>query len=176
MINRQLYVVDTGYLLELYRVPDHSDEASSLEIKRRLAAALETKSEFYVPVPVLFELGNHIANMKKSGGRARADLAARLRNDIVTSCESREPWVITAFGSENVAVDFSEALLAYCTGFAEEFAAASVGLTDVAVIREAEHLKRRFKSDGSRKYKIHIWTRDGKVKAREPDKEENAFV
>jgi len=176
LITRQLYVVDTGYLLELYRVPVHSDAVSALEVKRRFVAALETRSEFYVPVPVLFELGNHIANMKESGGQARADLAARLRNDIIASCESRAPWVITAFGSENVAIDFSEALVAYCTGFAEEYAAASVGLTDVAVIREAEHLKTRFKSDGSRVYKIHIWTRDNQVKAREPDTEENAFV
>lgn len=175
MITKRLYVVDTGYLAELYRVDGHWEEASSGEVKRRVSEAAQRSDAFFVPVPVLFELGNHIAQMK-TGGERRRRLAQKLKDDVVASCSNKEPWVITAFGSESVAIDFSEALVAYCAGFADEFAAAEVGLTDVAVIREALHLKARHNAEGSRVYKVHIWTRDHQVKAREPDAEEDAFI
>lgn len=93
MIGKRLYVVDTGYLTELYQVGDRCDPQAGREVKRRFVEAVERGDEFYVPVPVLFELGNHIANMKTGGGQRR-EKAERFRADVKSSCEQREPWVV----------------------------------------------------------------------------------
>lgn len=175
MIGKRLYVVDTGYLTELYQVGDRCDPQAGREVKRRFVEAVERGDEFYVPVPVLFELGNHIANMKTGGGQRR-EKAERFRADVKSSCEQREPWVVTAFASESSVQAFSEVLVSYCTEFAQEFAPARVGLTDVAVVHEAKRLKAKFAGNGQKTYAVHIWTRDAKVKAWEPDREVSPFV
>ncbi len=48
-----------------------------------------------------------------------------------------------------------------------------LSLTDTSIIREAHNYKKKRSSFG---YKVHIWTRDRELKAREPDSERNPFL
>ena len=48
-----------------------------------------------------------------------------------------------------------------------------LSLTDTSIIREAHNFKKKYTSFG---YKVHIWTKDKELKAREPDVEKNPFA
>ena len=58
-----IYVVDTNYLLELFSVPKSSSETAIIEVKKRFKNAAENGALFMVPLPCIFELGNHIADV-----------------------------------------------------------------------------------------------------------------
>lgn len=174
MIAIQIYVIDTSYFLELYRVDGDSSEEAHLSVKRKFSEKIENSAQFFVPVAVLFELANHIADIKDS--TRRKALAEQLRRDIDSSIKEQTPWTIThSSGAESIH-ELLAALNESASRFAYEFAAQKLGLTDTTVILEAERLRKKHVSDTLRNYQIHIWTRHNELKAREPDVEESPFV
>jgi len=56
--------------------------------------------------------------------------------------------------------------------FSGEFAQQKIGLTDASIIAEA----RRLKSKYGKEARVHIWTKDVRLKAHEPNSESDAFV
>jgi hypothetical protein len=169
----RIYVVDTSYLLELYRVDGccHEDAYLSVFYKFRENIAA---GQFFVPVAVLYELANHIADIHDA--QRRRMLANKLRIDINNSIDEQTPWVITHAADAQGLDELLRALSESATRFADEFSTQKLGLTDTTVILEAERLRRKFVSDSLRNYQIHIWTRHRELKAREPDTEEAQFV
>ena len=158
-----ILVIDTSYLLELYRVPDYFDPAAHDAIKAKFAEAITAKSRLYVPFPAIFEVANHIVDGRD--GTARKALAARFVGDIVRSFEKGTPYTVTP------AID-EEKLKALLLVFAKEFAPQRVGLTDAAIVDAA----RRLKTEQRAPAKVYIWTKDRRLKANEPDPEPNPFV
>jgi hypothetical protein len=63
-LSRSILVIDTSYLLELFRVPGHSEEKVICEIRTRYEQAIKDKAMLFVPLPCIFELGNHIADVR----------------------------------------------------------------------------------------------------------------
>lgn len=169
-----LYVVDTSYQLELYRVDHCFEERAHNQVKSKFAQAIDSRDRLYVPVPVLYELANHIADIKDSSNRKR--LAKRLSQDVNSALEESTPWTITHLKEKPDISALMNVLRNHAERFAEKFAVEKLGLTDTAVILEAERLRKRYRSDSLRKYHIHIWTRHKAVKLREPDSEANQFV
>lgn len=157
-----VFVIDTSYLLELFKVPDYSQHPA--EIEKRFKMAIENESRLYVPLPCVFELANHIADVRD--GTHRFKLGKNLYNTICSCINSREPWIITPSTG-------LEELPDLCKNFSEQFVKQGVGLTDTFIIHEARRLKKKYaKSD----FKVHIWTKDKALKAQEPDTEKNQFV
>jgi predicted nucleic acid-binding protein len=140
-------VIDTSYLLELYCVPHYSKDASHAAIKARFAKAIEQKSLFYLPFPVILEVANHIVDGREPGPRQK--LAERFVGDILGSFEKAQPFVITPALDE-------ESLKELLQRFANEFAAQRVGLTDTSIIHEAKRLKQKY----GERYNVFIWTKD----------------
>lgn len=171
---RRHFVVDTGYLDDLYSIDGRSREDDSRRVKDKFRLCIEDRHILYVPFPVLFELGRHIVEVKSA--TRRQELASDLRSAVLSSCQDREPWVIPGTESALAAANLAEALVDCCNRFAETFATQGETLADVAVIREAEQLKERFAAARDRRHQIHIWTRDRAVKAHEPHREDNPFV
>ncbi|MFX0202304.1 MAG: hypothetical protein ACFFCW_39840 [Candidatus Hodarchaeota archaeon] len=163
-MNPAVYVMDTGYLLELFDVPGCSVPNAVKEVRRRYEQAIENNCRIYVPVPCIFEVGNHIAGV--SDGRTRTELAKRLRGAVVSSVDEGIPWNMTPAPGFDFLPDL-------CAVFEEEYSAQCIGLTDICTIEEAMRLKQKYSGLG---YRVHIWTTDDKVKAREPDTEEHAFL
>ena len=157
-------VVDTSYLVELFKVPKLFDPSFADRVKQRFAEVINAGHRLYVPFPVVFEVANHIAGVPDGGSRKRlADLLA----STVRSCvETANPWIITP-ASEDILYDLSE-LLRLCDVYAREMAVQSIGLSDTAIIEEARRLKEKYNQPGDR---VHIWTRDHGLKAHEPDSE-----
>jgi predicted nucleic acid-binding protein len=156
-------VIDTSYLLELYKVPDYFDPAAHLEVKARFERTLGGNHRLYVPFPAVFEVANHIVDGRD--GSARGVLAQKFVADVLKSYEQTVPFIITPHVDE-------ESLKTLLRVFSGEFAVQRIGLTDASIIAEARRLKSKHGS-GAR---VHIWTKDVRLKAHEPDHEADAFV
>ncbi|HIE02028.1 MAG TPA: hypothetical protein EYP59_17380 [Thiotrichaceae bacterium] len=87
-----ILVIDTSYLLELFGVPGYSDDKAIREIRKRHEKAIKDKALLFVPLPCLFELGNHIADVRDE--TRRQSLANLLVQTIQTSIEKSTPWTI----------------------------------------------------------------------------------
>ncbi|ACL01824.1 hypothetical protein Dalk_0114 [Desulfatibacillum aliphaticivorans] len=158
------YVVDTNYLCELFKVGGKCSYAGHAEVKSRFKKGVQAKARFYVPLPCIFELGNHIAQISK--GDSRKKIAKALCAVVKTSIEGNGPWIIKP--SE----DIHNTISRLCDVFSQDFVQQQIGLTDSFAISEASHLKKKYKND----YKVHIWTTDSSLKSREPDKEPNPYT
>ena len=158
-------IIDTSYLLEFFAVPSFSTPGSIREIRNRFTRAVQQSSRLYVPLPCLFELANHIADVRD--GNRRRQLANVLSESVRTSVESSLPWnLVPATGIEAFPQLFDV--------FAKRYVVQGIGLTDTFLIEEASRLrKEKYRGPG---WRIHIWTKDHGLKAREPDREENPFL
>jgi len=159
-----VFIIDTSYLLELFKVPGFSRKLAGEEIRKRHAIAIETNSRLYVPLPCIFELADRVS--KIDDGNHRNKLGKEVYKTIKTSAEESIPWLITP----PIEIGFLPELFEECV---KKYMKEGIGLTDTCVIHEADRLKKKYSSFN---YKVHIWTKDEHLKAREPDSEQNAFL
>ena len=159
-----VFIIDTSYLLEMFRVPGLSNTNDVLKIRKRYEEAENNKCRFIVPVPCIFELGNHISRIKD--GNKRKELAKSVYDSVKSSIEQNNPWNITpSIGLKELPQFFKV--------FEEKYVSQKISLTDSIVIQEAIRLKKKYKKYD---YPVHIWTKDNDLKAYEPDREENPFL
>lgn len=163
-------VIDTSYLLELYKVPGCSDPKHTKPIMDLFNRAIAKQHSLFVPFPVIFEVANHIAHVKD--GEARKTLAQRFVEHVNSNIESPAFFTITALVGDKILHDLDK-LFALCEKYRDEFVHRGIGLTDTTIITEAQRLKDKHRSHG---YRVHIWTLDGALKAHEPDSEPDGYV
>lgn len=173
MSDIRLYVLDTSYLLEFFEVNADSTPDGVQEIKKRFSDCVNNNHRMFVPLPVLFELANHIADVKN--GESRNKLANKLKVAISSSLSDAIPWTITLLGEPKLIEELTKSLDTMTNRFADEFVTQKLGLTDTVIIAEAERLKEKNVSSSLKKYCVHIWTRHKTLKAYEPDPEPNPF-
>ncbi len=158
------YVVDTGYLYDLFNVERSANDRSVEEVRRRFEVAVDQKSRIFVPLPCIFEVGDHIGHIQD---RSYAKLLANSLCDTVKkSMEESNPWIIKP------SKEIEKVLPKLCSAFSGEFVDQGIGMTDAFVIKEAKYLKRKYADH----YLVHIWTKDRPLKSHEPDTEPNPFV
>ena len=159
------YVIDTSYLLELYAIPGKSTPDAVSEIRKRLLSAATSRSPFYVTVPSIYELAKHISRIQD--GNLRRRKAIHMRDAVLSSLKEGTPWTIIP--SQKL-----EALGKLISSFVENHIHEGIDLADGTVIDEAHRLRQeRYKGPGCQ---VHIWTKDRNLKAREPDRERNAYL
>lgn len=158
-------IIDTSYLPELFKVPGFSQKPAIEEIRERYAMAIKSDSRLYVPLPCIFELADHIAEI--DDGNHRNKLGNEVYKTIKTSVEEGIPWLITP---PIEAIDFLPKLFEECVN---KYMIEGIGLTDTCTIHEAGRLKKKYSSFN---YKVHIWTKDRDLKAQEPDSEQNPIL
>jgi hypothetical protein len=162
----RVYIVDTSYLLEVYAVPGFSAGQAVEEVRKRFESATREGSRLFVPTGCLFELCNHVADVRD--GKTRSRLARKIADDVDASLsEHHFPWRIAP-------VDAHRELRLQIRRFAKEYVVQRIGLTDTQVVEVAASQKRRYGRGLG--YFVHIWTRDKTLKALEPDPEPRAFV
>ena len=146
----RVYLIDTSYLLELFEVPHHSIPKARKIIISRFTTAVENKARFYVTVPSIYELANHISHV--SDGNKRRSLAERVRDDVLSSLDPNQstPWTIIP----SQQLDTFKNLI---VNFVDNHVIQQIGLSDSTLIDEAHRLKReRYQRRGS---PVHIWPR-----------------
>lgn len=171
-INR-IVVIDTSYLLEIFRVDGFCDESDSKIIIKKFDEALDAGHyDFYVPVPVLFEFADHIADVKNHTNRRNL---ARKLHEVIHSClEGGRPWTLTPPGASKSIEELLNALLFMMREFSNNFSTQKLGLTDTVVALEAKRLREKY--NDKNRYAVHIWTRHTALKSHEPDAEPDPFV
>lgn len=161
----RVYVIDTSYLLEIFAVPGHSTKEARDAIRSRIAAAAKSGARLYVTVPSIYELANHISHI--SDGNARRSLAEQVRDTILTSLDQGTPWTIIPSHQ----LDTFKKLI---VSFVDNHVIQGIDLSDSTLIDEARRLNReRYGGPG---WRVHIWTKDKKLKALEPDNEPRAYL
>jgi hypothetical protein len=161
----KFYVIDTSYLLEVAACGRDSQPHTSKAVRERLQATRAAGGRFYVPLPCLFELGDHIADVVN--GTRRKELAEWLVSTVEQCLREQTPWHITPTASPN---DVLPPLLAK---FAEYSVKNNAGLVDTFAAMEAQRLKSDF---ADLKAVVHIWTNDRSLKALEPDTESDPLL
>jgi predicted nucleic acid-binding protein len=162
MVGRLLIIVDTGYWLELFKVPGKFNEKAHNEIIKRFQKAIKQNARFYWPLPSVYETANLMAQV--ANGNHRTALVKKLYDKIAESFEPNSILTITpACECEQ------QKLLAFLGEFSNTYVPQKVGLVDAAIIYEARRLK-------NKNNQVHIWTVDQDVKSHEPDAEKNPFV
>lgn len=157
-------VIDTSYLCEWMEVPHYTHEADAIEIKRRFVNAASEGWSFYLPLPCLFELADHITDCGNAAERRR--LARELKDQLTASLANKGPWILwpAPRPDEDLAEVFEK--------WVADNVSRKVGITDTSTEQTAAALARKYRSHG---YKVHIWTKDAGLKSLEPDQESNAF-
>ena len=161
-------VIDTGYLVELFKIPKHFTEENAKEVKHRLELAIKDKYRLYIPTPVVFELANHITHV--NDGNIRQELVNKF-SKIINECLDDKVTLfnIVPFDNSAVVKELSNNLKDFVQQFADDFARQGLGFTDSAVLLEAQSLKTKTNC-------VHIWTTDAPLKPYEPDTEANPFI
>ena len=95
-ILRSVAIIDTSWLLELYRVPGHFEDSRTNSVRAEASELIDAKFELFVTVPVLFEVASHINHVRDGG--SRRNLGEKLRDDVTTSINRESPWTITTVG------------------------------------------------------------------------------
>ena len=134
-------ILDTSWLLELYRVPGHFEPSRTSPVLTKTAELVDAGGELLVTVPVMFEVASHITHVH-DGGRRRT-LAGKLRDDIRNSLGRESPWTITSVGSDILLRSRDVMKLA------EKFLEASgpnYSFADISVIDLAAELRRSGKT------------------------------
>jgi predicted nucleic acid-binding protein len=162
------YVIDTSYLDEYYQIDKYSKKQNYPEIKKLFKEAARNESRLYVPVPVIFEIANHIAHVR---GSQRYELVERFRKDIEKSCSVHSsPFIIVPCKE----FESIQLLINNLIQFSRKYVQQGLGLTDTAVYLQAKQLSEDKKNVFN--LPVHIWTKDRSLKALEPDREENPFM
>ena len=91
-------ILDTSWLLELYRVPGYCEKSRFRSVREKTGGIIEAGGELFVTVPVLFEVANHITPVRD--GRRRRTLREKFRDDVKRSLDGSGPWTIVATGKD----------------------------------------------------------------------------
>lgn len=159
------YVIDSSYLLELYAVPGKSTPEAIAEIRKRLLSAAESGSPLFVTVPSVYELAKHISRIRN--GNVRRRKAIHMRDAVLSSLDSGSPW--TVIPSKRL-----DALGQLVSSFVDNHIHEGIDLTDSTLIDEAQRLRQeRYRGA---EWRVHIWTKDRNLKAKEPDRELDAYL
>ena len=91
-------ILDTSWLLELYRVPGYFEEARTPQVRKETSEIVDAKCELFVTDPVLFEVASHITHVRD--GRRRRTLGERFRDDIKRFIDRESPWTVVSVGRD----------------------------------------------------------------------------
>ena len=131
-------ILDTSWLLELYRVPGYFDASRITTVQTETAELIDAGCELFVTVPVLFEVASHITHVRI--GRRRRLLGERLRDDIASSIDRERPWTIATVGQEILLR--SQDVIRLAERFLES-SGPNYSFADISIIDLAAVLRRR---------------------------------
>ena len=145
-------ILDTSWLLELYKVPGDSSPQRFEGVREQTVAAAQGR--MYVTVPVLFEVANHIVRV--SNGHHRRQLITRFRENVSASLRDEVPWTVVRALQNNILLRAQD-LIKLADRFAEE-SATGYSLADISIIDLAQRLQKR-------QLKVHILAFDKQLEA-----------
>ena len=86
----EIVIVDTTVFLNFLNVPGHNDRKNDIDEKFR--ALLSAKARFVLPLAVVFQTGDHIADLPKGDRRWHWPIA--LRDQVRKALAKEAPWAL----------------------------------------------------------------------------------
>jgi hypothetical protein len=164
---RRIFVIDTSYLLELFKVPGHSTENHVTEVRKRFRRTFSNGSVRIVPTVCVLEWGARVAQIGSAESRATA--ASVLQREVDRALNEADmiprPFVISEAPT-------SRDLPALIAQWSSQHVSQRIFLVDSAVAAVAETLK----AESLTRTPVHIWTKDHALKRLEPDVEPDPFL
>lgn len=166
-MSRTFIVLDTSYLLEFYGVDGFTDLEHRTAIKQRVGEAAQAGHTFVVPQGVVYELGNHIADVRHF--ERRIALAARFAEEVRLALEQdpERPFdVRPGIAHEDLVAFITGWLSELSKGSAERKPKGDIGLTDWSTVAIAWQIKRNNPAA-----RVEIWAKDRALRRRSPDQD-----
>jgi predicted nucleic acid-binding protein len=162
----KIILLDTSYLLELFRVPHDSVEGHHLVAKELMTEAIELGYDLYCTLGVLYEVANHIVDVKNVEVQRR--LAREFQEMVTLAWEENSPFsIVPNSSSAEILAEFAS-LPELCVKYKDTLRQ-GLSLVDCTIIEVASKIKVNYAAR-KRKWAAHIWTRHGELKALEPDR------
>ena len=128
---RPTAILDTSWLLELYRAPGYFNESRTLDVRNETAGIVSAGCELFVTVPVLFEVASHITHVS---GKRRRDLRKKLLEDIEKSFALEGPWTIVVVDGDVLlrSEDLIQLAKSFLENFGPNYSFANISIIDLA--------------------------------------------
>ncbi len=165
----KIIVLDTSFLIELFKIPMDSNQQLHDQAIVLLEDAIRNKYDIYCPVSVLYELANHIVDIKSH--EAQRSIAEKFTEMVLTSWHEKVPFIIIPGDMDDFETHGIARLPELCNDYKTSIRQ-GLGLTDCTTIDTARKLKASY-TERLKRWPTHIWTLHRKLKAMEPDKFEH---
>jgi hypothetical protein len=136
-------IVDTSVLCNLLHVPTMDQDAGRAD--REFRDAVNARDALLLPIPVIYETGNHIA--QNGDGRRRRTVAAAFTEMVELAFSGRIPFTPTPLQDH-------EDMLAWLSEFPER-AVAGMGFADLSIVKVFEQQCER-----NQARRVMIWSYD----------------
>lgn len=167
----KIIFLDTSFLLELLAVPVDSEAERHAEAVSLFECAIENSYDVYCTLGVLYEVANHIVDIKNS--MVQRKVSATFKEMVILAWTENAPFtVIPNSNSSEVLAQFAS-LPELCVKYSESLRQ-RLSLVDCTIAEAAIKLKANY-IERERRWPAHIWTSHGELKALEPDRFEHRF-
>ena len=141
--------LDTGVLDELLKIPKHSDEERSKQVKAEFDERIHRGEKLIIPFAAMIELGNHVAQIKNENERKRC--AASFSEFLDSSRNNRAPWILCVDGLTEEQIGFIS------DKFERIGADMKIGAGDISIVYQFEKFQERIAgiTEG-----VSIWSLD----------------
>ncbi len=143
----EFVIVDTSVFLNMLNVPAFNQDRT--RILQEYENFLDSDAGFYLPIAVVFETGNHIAQL--SDGRQRRAYAEEFRTEIRKALEGEAPWRL-------VLTPDAAHMEAWLRDFPDR-AAAGIGASDSSILRFWNEAR-----DAYPRRRVLVWSLDGHLR------------
>lgn len=141
-------IVDTSVLLNVLNVPGYNDHHA--EVLRRFEQFLTDGATLMLPLAVVFETGNHIADVPD--GRNRRKFSELFREEVRKALRDESPWRLVPLPDTEQVADWLESF--------PDCAMQGISLSDHSMIQLWEFL-----CDKLFQTRVLIWSMDYKLRA-----------
>jgi len=161
----RIIILDSSFLLELLAVPQDSTLVKTIAAKALIADAIAKNHDIYCPLSVLYEVANHIVDIKHQ--MIQRSIADTFKEMIDGSFSDNIPFTIIPNGDSSPAPKELSALPELCRVYHQNIRQ-GLGLTDCTIIDVAHSLKRNYAAR-KKNWPVHIWTTHAALRAMAPD-------
>lgn len=161
----KIIVLDTSYMLELFAVPLDSKPCRSAEARRLFEEAINSGFDIYCPLSVLYELANHIVDIKNND--LQREIAEHFKKMVEGAFTSDIPFSIIPNGNSTPVHKELASLPILCRDYQDKIRM-GLGLTDCTIIDVAHTLKASYESR-KKNWPTYVWTTHAALKSHAPD-------
>ncbi|TVQ60208.1 MAG: hypothetical protein EA366_03810 [Spirulina sp. DLM2.Bin59] len=140
-------IVDTSIFCNVLDIPHMNDQRN--QVMQEFAKFIQEDTSFLLPMAVIYETGNHIAQLKQGGNRRR--FAELFTEEVRKAIHGEAPWQVMQLPNIDEVGE-------WLSNFPDQ-AMEGKGIADLSIIKEWEKMVRK-----TPRCRIFIWSLDRHLK------------